>query len=174
MEKSKKDLSDDEDIDQNEDNEIEDLESNVNKIDMFMLVVFYLIDRSILEEHCKKCIEEENFADADLTKTRIKELKEEQRKIMVAKKKIEHERVGDQTDSTYQSTLDKTNADWDEKLEKLEQHFIDLENQLIEKQKEELTNLHEKLEQTIPVNSKPSTALLNLRSIQQNLVKQKK
>ena len=59
-------------------------------------------------------------------------------------------------------------------MAELDQHFVGIENDLIEKQKLELDNLREKLERTLSQKSKPSSTLLNLRQVQANLVKQKK
>ena len=52
--------------------------------------------------------------------------------------------------------------------------FNDMANKLADKQKAELESLHTYLEETLPKVPKPSSALLNLKQIQQNLAKQSK
>ena len=74
----------------------------------------------------------------------------------------------------FQTTLDAENKEWDNKMGELQQNFANLENGLIDRQKNELEQLHEHLDRTLPIKSKPSSKLLNMRQIQQNLVKQKK
>ena len=74
----------------------------------------------------------------------------------------------------FQTTLDAENKEWDNKMEELKQNFGKLENELIDRQKKELEQVHEHLDRTLPIKSKPSSKLLNMRQIQQNLVKQKK
>ncbi len=56
----------------------------------------------------------------------------------------------------------------------LRQHFVDMENEMIARQKEEIETLHADLDQQLPEKPKASTELLNLRQIQFTLVKQKK
>lgn len=73
----------------------------------------------------------------------------------------------------FKDSIEKVSSDWDSKLEKLEQHFVDMENQMIERQKQELSNYVDMLEKSLPNNFKQSVTLLNLKQVQQNLVKQK-
>jgi len=70
--------------------------------------------------------------------------------------------------------IDAENNEWNKKILDLKQHFVLIENEMIEKQKKERENLLAELERTIPTNPKPSSMLLNQKQIQQNLVKQKK
>jgi hypothetical protein len=77
-------------------------------------------------------------------------------------------------EAMYQESIEKANAEWDEKTQKLEEHFIELENEMIEKQKEEMVKFNESIEQKFPATPKQSVALLNLKQVQLNLVKQKK
>lgn len=79
-----------------------------------------------------------------------------------------------QEEAQYQESIKNANAEWDDKTQKLEEHFMDLENELIEKQKEEMTKFNESIEQRFPSTPKQSVALLNLKQVQLNLVKQKK
>ena len=74
----------------------------------------------------------------------------------------------------YQNMIDAENKEWDKKMLDLKQHFLQIENEMIEKQKEEYDNSLAGLERSLPAKAKPSSALLNLKQIQQNLVKQKK
>ena len=74
----------------------------------------------------------------------------------------------------FQTSLEEEDKEWDKRVEELKQHFASIENEMIERQKQELYELHDKLDKSLPSRSKPSSALLNLKAVQQNLVKQKK
>eukprot|EP00829_Urostomides_striatus_P010415 TRINITY_DN2441_c0_g1_i2.p1 TRINITY_DN2441_c0_g1~~TRINITY_DN2441_c0_g1_i2.p1 ORF type:complete len:318 (-),score=135.18 TRINITY_DN2441_c0_g1_i2:3-956(-) len=167
MQKSKGNPTEEEegDTENNGEEKVTALESKINKLDTFI---------SLLEEHCQKCVEEEKFSEADLSRKRIKELKEEQAKVKVELTKQQHEILEMNEEAMYQESIEKANAEWDEKTQKLEEHFIELENELIEKQKEEMIKFNESIEQKFPATPKQSVALLNLKQVQLNLVKQKK
>lgn len=79
-----------------------------------------------------------------------------------------------QTVAKFQESIEIANTEWDMKLKKLKENLVDVENEMIEKQKAELTELKNSLDQNIPENPKLSVALLNIKNIQQNLKKQKK
>jgi len=74
----------------------------------------------------------------------------------------------------FEKTLAEENDTWDKKVMELKQHFVAIENEMIDRQKSELEKLRMTLENNLPMKSKPSSTLLNLRAVQQNLVKQKK
>lgn len=46
-----------------------------------------------MEEHCQKCVEEEKFSEADLSRKRIKELKDEQAQVKIELTKQQHENL---------------------------------------------------------------------------------
>ncbi len=127
-----------------------------------------------MEEHRAKCVESEKYAEAEQTKKRIAELKAQQEKLKLERKKKVHQETKDQMKNFFETTLEEERKDWDQKVADLKENFLGIENEMIERQKKELEELHNKLETALPVKAKPSSALLNLRMVQQNLVKQKK
>eukprot|EP01022_Parablepharisma_sp_SALTPOND_P012411 TRINITY_DN1592_c0_g1_i1.p4 TRINITY_DN1592_c0_g1~~TRINITY_DN1592_c0_g1_i1.p4 ORF type:complete len:214 (-),score=43.06 TRINITY_DN1592_c0_g1_i1:453-1094(-) len=74
----------------------------------------------------------------------------------------------------FQSHLDEEKDKWDTRMSEMKQHLATIENEMIERQKKELETLHNNLETSLPTNFKPSSTLLNLKKVQQNLIKQKK
>ena len=74
----------------------------------------------------------------------------------------------------FQESLEKENKKWDDKMAEVDAMFNEMANKLVDKQKQELEAFHDALEKSIPTNPKPSSKLLNLRQIQQNLAKQNK
>jgi hypothetical protein len=74
----------------------------------------------------------------------------------------------------YDKMMEDENKEWEKKMSDLTQHFEQIENELVEKQKKEREDLIAELDRTLPTKIKPSSTLLNQKQIQQNLVKQKK
>lgn len=65
------------------------------------------------------------------------------------------------------------NQQWDAKMNEFQEHAMQLEKAMQDKQEQDIRDLRANLDQTIPKEPKGSPELLNLRKIQVQLAKQK-
>ena len=65
------------------------------------------------------------------------------------------------------------NERWEDKMHDYEEKANNQEQKLREKHIQEMEDVIDKMEVTLAKNAKPSSELLNLRRIQQNLARQK-
>ncbi|OMJ68847.1 hypothetical protein SteCoe_33584 [Stentor coeruleus] len=126
-----------------------------------------------LEDQCKISEKSGNFLEADKIYQRILELKKQaqikKREILIARQKNE---VSD-IELAYQEELKLHNTQWQEKLTLFKQSCKDAEDQLIQKQKTEYESNKILQEESTPIIPKHSPELLNLKRIQDTLVRNK-
>lgn len=126
-----------------------------------------------MEEQCKINEKAGNFLEADKVYQRILELKKQvqKRRNQTLHMRQQHE-VSD-IEAAYQDELKAHNGQWQEKLALFKQSCKDAEDQLLQRQSVEFETAKQSLEESIPVIPKHSTELLNLKRIQDTLVRNK-
>ena len=65
------------------------------------------------------------------------------------------------------------NKFWDKKMYEFAEEGFKIENEIIEKHKEDLIKFEEELEKSIPIKYRENSEILNLRKIEGALVKQR-
>ena len=98
-----------------------------------------------------------------------KELQRRRKDNLLARHSSESEDIG----NAYQEELSTHNSQWQEKLKTFKQSCIESEDQLVKRQASEYEALKKNLEESIPVIPKHSPELLNLKRIQDTLVRNK-
>lgn len=128
---------------------------------------------AVLEEHLRNCEREGNFAEAEMTKNRIEELKfqEAQRQLEQLTLKQQQERL--QIEDAHAKEFEQFQAEWDQRLQQKEQEFTMTIQGLEERHNKELEENRAVLEQKVPMVFKASSEMLNLKKIQDQLVRQK-
>lgn len=109
-----------------------------------------------------------------MAKKRIKELKEKddlEKKNMI-KSKHANERM--QLEEAHLNEFNQFNEFWDRKMEEFTDQAKIIEQQMLEKHKNELESFLEEMDKVIPVKPKDSAELLNSRKIQESLARQQK
>ena len=126
----------------------------------------------VLEEHRRNCEREGNFMEAEMAKNRIEELKmqEAQRQLEQLMLKQQQDRL--QIEESHTNEYQLFQQEWDQRLSQKEQEHMQLIQQLDERHQKELEDNRNELDQRVPVNFKHSSELLNLKKIQDQLVRQ--
>ena len=100
-------------------------------------------------------------------------LKLEQKKTREQHLKEKQEKESADIESEYAEELKAFNEDWDSRMEKYKSMCKDSEEQLKSKQAQEFESTSKTLEETIPIIPKHSSEYLNLKRIQDTLVRNK-
>lgn len=135
--------------------------------------LLYFPDRETLETQRKQEEEAGNFLDAEQTYIRILKLKQkiklEQRKSLGEKQDLESGGL----DGRFNEEFAIFNETWDVKIEEFRQECLNGEEERKQKQKEEFETTQRSLEENTPVIPKHSSEFLNLKKIQDTLVRNK-
>ena len=126
---------------------------------------------AVLEEHRRTCEREGNFVEADLAKNRIEELKvqEAQRQMESLLLKQQKDRLG--IEEAHTKEYEQFQEAWNQQMQHSDEDASKVLGQLEEKHTKELEENRVVLEQKIPLNFKPSSELLNLKRIQDQLAR---
>lgn len=104
---------------------------------------------------------------------RILKLKQDQKRSREQKLKEKQAKEVAEMENEYSEELKAFNADWDDRMEKFKAMCKDSEEQLKTKQATEYEETQKELEKTIPIIPKHSSEFLNLKRIQDTLVRNK-
>ena len=104
---------------------------------------------------------------------RILKLKQDQKRNREQRLKEKQEKEVAEMETEYSDELKAFNADWDDRMEKFKAMCKDSEEQLKQKQAAEFETTQKTLEETIPIIPKHSSEYLNLKRIQDTLVRNK-
>ncbi|KAJ1473049.1 hypothetical protein T484DRAFT_1637602 [Baffinella frigidus] len=127
----------------------------------------------ILEEHRKNCERQGKYVEAEIAKNRLEELRqhEENRRREAMRSRQIAERLG--VEEAHMLEFQQFNALWDKRMAEFEQKSADLEEAMKERHGTELMEYIRNAQSEPLKQPKFSKELLNLRSIQQTLAKQK-
>jgi hypothetical protein len=135
--------------------------------------LMYDILRKNFEEQCKRNEKEGNFLEADKIYQRILELKKQvqkrKREIIAQRQQAEVVEI----EKAYEDEIQAHNSAWQEKMNQFRQSCKDAEDQVIKKQSNEFETTKKSLEDSIPIIPKHSPEILNLKRIQDTLVRNK-
>ena len=126
-----------------------------------------------MEEQCKINEKAGNFLEADKVYQRILELKKQVQKRRHHTLSARQQQEVSDIEGGYQEEVKAHNGQWQEKLGLFKQSCKDAEDQLLQRQMVEFEALKQSLEESLPVIPKHSTELLNLKRIQDTLVRNK-
>jgi hypothetical protein len=87
---------------------------------------------------------------------------------------MQHSSEMQNLEQTYQIEIEQFNAEWDSKFKELEDRSKTLEAGLNEKHQKEMDELYNFLEEKLPKNVKYSRDYLELKTQEENLVKQQR
>lgn len=126
----------------------------------------------ILEEHRKNCERQGKYVEAEIAKNRLEELKlhEENRRREAMRSRQIAERLG--VEEAHMLEFQQFNMIWDKKMAEYEAHAEELVEAMKERHAAELREYQRKL-MTKQLRPKFSKELLNMRTIQETLAKQK-
>eukprot|EP00347_Sterkiella_histriomuscorum_P006204 403353664 len=128
---------------------------------------------NVLEEHRRTSEQEGNFVEADMAKNRIEELKVQEAQRQIEQLMLKHQQDRLQIEESHAQEYQAFQQEWDQRLQSKEQEFQQQIQQLDERHQQELEKNRIDLQQRIPTNFKPSSELLNLKKIQDQLARQK-
>lgn len=129
----------------------------------------------VLEKHRLDCEREGKYAEAELARTRLQQLRdhEENRRREELRSQQLAERLG--VEEAHMKELQEFNEIWDRKVAEFESHAANLQNTLAARHKSEHQGYVDKIRrETEPRTPRWSKDLLNLRKIQETLAKMKK
>merc|ERR1719223_1373418 len=129
----------------------------------------------VLEKHRADCEKQGKYEEAELAKTRLTQLRqhEENRRREELRSQQLAERLG--VEEAHMKELQEFNEIWDRKTAEFEAHAAHLQSTLAQRHKQEHQQYLEKARaETEPRTPRWSRDLLNLRKIQETLVKMKK
>lgn len=126
-----------------------------------------------MEQHRITCEEEDRYVEAEMAKNRIQELKEQEYNMEYQQLMFTHQQKQEEIQQAHIKQYQDFNQHWDFELQRAQEEdqteIVDLENRHTKGLEENRQNLEENL----PMVFKNSAELLNLRSIQKSLAKQK-
>lgn len=128
---------------------------------------------AVLEEHRRNCEREGNFVEAEMAKNRIEELKFQEAQRQLEQLNLKHQQERMQIDEAHAKEYEQFQQEAEQNNQQKEQEGMLAIQQLEERHNKELEENRAVLEQKIPMNFKPSSELLNLKRIQDGLVRQK-
>ena len=114
-----------------------------------------------------------NFLEADKVHQRILKLRQEQRKKREETLSQKQTKEIEDIEGAYQEELKLFNDDWDDRMQKYKAKCQESEDQLNQKQNNERETTTKSLEESIPIIPKHSSEFLNLKRIQDTLVRNK-
>jgi hypothetical protein len=84
---------------------------------------------------------------------------------------LEHKKANHIFEDAQSSEFEDFNAYWDKRYETFNEEVKALENELVQRHKEDLVEFMSRIEDILPQRPKESSEILNLRKIEENLVK---
>lgn len=129
---------------------------------------------AILEEHREECVHNGRYEDAEEAQTRLTELKDDQKKRKVDMVRTRHISERLDVEEAHMREFQQFNDRWNEKMREFDERTALLEEAMKEKHAEELAAWQEAIQHQFMLRPKLSRDLLNLRSIEDSLAKQKK
>ncbi|CDW87163.1 UNKNOWN [Stylonychia lemnae] len=127
----------------------------------------------VLEEHRRNCEKEGNFVEAEMAKSRIEEMKVQEAQRQLEQLVLKHQQEKAELEDQHQREYDQFNQEWDQRMSQKDQEHQLMLQQLDEQHQRDLEKNRIDLDQKIPAIFKPSSELLNLKKIQDQLAKQK-
>ena len=131
-----------------------------------------LSSRNLLEEHQAVCVKSGKFVEAELAKQRVIQLKQIEKEKQLKDLKLRYEEIKSQIEIEQKEELENFNKHWDEKLFVLNEEFNRQEASLKENQQQEIDVFLKNFEANYP-QVKPSSELLNLNKILDQLIRKK-
>ena len=110
---------------------------------------------------------------AEMAKKRIEELKEQEHNKHKESMMLKHQNERLEIEEAHLQEYDNFNQMWDQKQKEFQDHAVQLIGSMEERHVKELEDNRADLEQRLPIKYKPSSEILNLQKIQDNLAKQK-
>jgi len=126
----------------------------------------------ILEEHQFNCQKSGKYIDAQRAKNKIEELKIQLENSKKVDYKQKHEQEMMQIEQAQVSEFNQFNEFWDKRMMEFNEHAQQIEEQLVQRQQEDLAKFLEDLDNALPVKPKDTTEMLNLKKIEDQLAKQ--
>ena len=126
-----------------------------------------------LQEQCQHFEDEGNLEEAYRVHKQILQLKKQTRKQEKKNLKLRHKQELQQVDAAFTQEHAAFTENWDSKLDAFQTTCKDNERQLREKHREAAEALEAKLQETLPNSPKPSPDYLNLKKIQDLLIRKK-
>ncbi|OMJ77689.1 hypothetical protein SteCoe_22635 [Stentor coeruleus] len=126
-----------------------------------------------LEEQRKDHENNGRFLEADTVYQRILKLKQDQKRKKEERLKQKQEKEANDIESEYNEELKNFNNDWDDRIEKYKAQCKESEEQMKQRQANETETTTKQLEESIPIIPKHSSEYLNLKRIQDTLVRNK-
>ncbi len=115
-----------------------------------------------------------NVLEAEVAKNRIAELRQQQEMKQMEDLKSRHLSMKLEVEQAHLEEFNGFNRTWDDKMKAFEDHAKDEEEKLEAKHKQEFENATAQILSKLPEKPKPSSEILNLKTILGNLAKQKK
>ena len=127
----------------------------------------------VLAEYRRNCEAKGNYKEAELVQHVLKHLKleEESRHVRALTEQQDMEKMG--LEEAHLLEFQTFNRIWNEKIDSFEEHQLDLEAMTLERHSMELAKFHAQMTEQMPRRIKFSKDLLNLRSIQETLARQR-
>jgi len=127
-----------------------------------------------LQDHLAECKKLGKYVEAQMTKNRIDELKEQKAKAKVEKLIVSHEEELKSLEESHEKELTTLKAKWKRKLEDYDELTLREEEILMNKQEKEVEKARNEIAQRIPEKAHPSQELIALRKKEETLAKQNK
>lgn len=125
----------------------------------------------LLEDHMNKCEKSGKFVEAELAKQRIIQLKKVEEDKIICEMKIKHEDYLQQLEASQKEELDRFNELWDKDFYDMNNKFTMQDDNLKAEQQRELEVKIEEFNNSYHENPKPTSELLNLNKMLEQLVK---
>lgn len=124
-------------------------------------------------KHEVLCEQEHRFVEAGIAKERIKQFKELEEQKIYSDMVVKHQAQKEQLEIEQTEELFRHNSQFDAQLIDMNSQFELANLKLAEKQEKEMKEVVEKIENSIPLNPKPSTELIQLTKTLEGLAKHK-